>query len=258
MQDNSFYSYLTERLRYNEKKATYLQNWVAKYHAFKKGRPSGSVADYLSMLSARFEPWQILQAKEAVYLYLRFTGKLPTHDTPYKPTLPYKAKVKNTEDPKPQAQKASSVIRLWDEATRIMRQSLRIQHKSYATEKTYLGWVERFAQWTRLMPDKLTEQHVKKYLSYLAVDRKVAVATQRQAFNALLYFYRYVLAIPIEDLSGTVASKIPQRLPVVLSKKEIDAALLCLPALHKLMCRIISSMRMIGQNIEMGSCCLLP
>lgn len=108
------------------------------------------------------------------------------------------------------------------------------------------------------MPDKLTEQHVKKYLSYLAVDRKVAVATQRQAFNALLYFYRYVLAIPIEDLSGTVASKIPQRLPVVLSKKEIDAALLCLPALHKLMCRIISSMRMIGQNIEMGSCCLLP
>jgi hypothetical protein len=39
----------------------------------------------------------------------------------------------------------------------------------------------------------LSQQDVKDYLTYLAVDKKVAASTQNQAFNALLFLYKQVI-----------------------------------------------------------------
>ena len=37
------------------------------------------------------------------------------------------------------------------------------------------------------------------FLTHLAVNRKVSASTQNQAFNALLFLYRKVLQIDIDD-----------------------------------------------------------
>jgi integron integrase len=53
----------------------------------------------------------------------------------------------------------------------------------------------------------------------------VAAATQNQALAALLFLYRQVLGIELPWLKNVVRSKVPRRLPVVLTRDEVRAVL---------------------------------
>jgi integron integrase len=64
------------------------------------------------------------------------------------------------------------------------------------------------------------ESEVREFLSWLAVQKNVAAATQNQALNALVFLYSRVLEKPLGDLGGTARAKRPPRLPVVLSHAE--------------------------------------
>ena len=64
------------------------------------------------------------------------------------------------------------------------------------------------------------EREIEAFLSHLAVDRKVAAATQNQAFNAILFLYRAVLGKKLDDSIDAVRAKRPRRLPTVLSRQE--------------------------------------
>jgi hypothetical protein len=72
-----------------------------------------------------------------------------------------------------------------------MRQAIRIKHYSYRTERSYLGWVERFIHYASAIKKKdihtagLDSGDVRDFLSYLALQRRVSASTQNQAFNAL-------------------------------------------------------------------------
>jgi hypothetical protein len=44
----------------------------------------------------------------------------------------------------------------------------------------------------------MDENEIKKYLNYLANNRKVSASTQNQALSVLLFIYRQVLKIEIE------------------------------------------------------------
>ena len=126
-------------------------------------------------------------------------------------------------------------------------QRMRLMHLSYRTEKSYLSWLFRFRSFVHEKNcSALTEQDLKNFLSYLAVERKVAGATQKLAFNALLFFYRHVLDVEIGGLSTVVRSKIGRRLPVVLSKEEIRKVFSQLQGTHLLMATVIygSGMRL--------------
>ncbi len=70
-------------------------------------------------------------------------------------------------------------------------------------------------------PAGITQEDLKHYLSYLAVDRKVSASTQQQAFNALLFLFRYVLNKQIEGIAETIRSRVSKRLPVILDQDEI-------------------------------------
>ncbi len=65
------------------------------------------------------------------------------------------------------------------------------------------------------------KEEIESFLSYLAVTRKVAVATQNQALAALLFLYRDVLGITLDWLENIVRAKKPVRLPVVLTRTEV-------------------------------------
>jgi len=66
---------------------------------------------------------------------------------------------------------------------------------------------------------------VQAFLTYLAVEGKVAAATQNQAFAALLFLYREVLQKSLGDLQNVVRAKLPKRLPDVLTKDEVARVL---------------------------------
>lgn len=66
---------------------------------------------------------------------------------------------------------------------------------------------------------------VEAFLTHLAVEGKVAAATQNQALSALLFLYREVLEINLPWLDQVVRAKRPARLPVVLTRQEVTAVL---------------------------------
>jgi hypothetical protein len=74
-------------------------------------------------------------------------------------------------------------------------------------------------------------------MTYLAVERNVANSSQNQAFNALLFLFRHVLDKRIDDISEAVRAKRNRRLPVVLTKSEIERLFAQMSGLYLLMAR---------------------
>ena len=83
-------------------------------------------------------------------------------------------------------------------------------------------------------PDHLNTEDVKGFLTDLAVRQNVAGATQNQAFNALLLFYRHVLRCEFGKIDGVVRAKRRPYVPVVLSRGEVEAVLERVPAPYRL------------------------
>ncbi|WP_350016251.1 integron integrase [Rhodanobacter sp. IGA1.0] len=115
-----------------------------------------------------------------------------------------------------------SAPRLMDEVRRV----LRLKHYSIRTEEAYVGWIRRFILANgKRHPREMGEAEVEAFLSALAVQGKVAAATQNQALAALLFLYKQVLNIELPWMEGVVRAKRPQRVPVVLSRDEVTRAL---------------------------------
>ncbi len=103
-----------------------------------------------------------------------------------------------------------------------VRNLIRTKHYSIRTEETYVGWIKRFIMFHgKRHPKDMGNKEISAFLTHLAVDRKVAAATQNQAFNALLFLYRNVLQMEFGQLENVERAKKPRRLPVVFTKEEI-------------------------------------
>jgi len=114
-----------------------------------------------------------------------------------------------------------------------VRAAIRVRHYSIRTEKSYIRWIVRFIRFHAYRhPEDMGEAEVAAFLSYLAIRRSVAAATQNQAFNALVFLYKAVLDRPLGDLRGLVRAKRPQRLPVVLTPREVGLVLRFLDSNH--------------------------
>jgi len=63
-----------------------------------------------------------------------------------------------------------------------VRDTLRRKHYSYRTEKTYLHWIRRFIYFhSKRHPRDMAEPEIAKFLTHLAVARRVSASTQNQA-----------------------------------------------------------------------------
>lgn len=102
-----------------------------------------------------------------------------------------------------------------------MRKELRLRHKAMETERSYVGWVQRFMRHCRSQElERFGEPQIKDFLTDLAVERNVAARTQNQAKSALLFLFQRVMGRELGFLDVSPSSK-PERLPVVLSRPEI-------------------------------------
>jgi integron integrase len=121
-----------------------------------------------------------------------------------------------------------------------VRAKLQALHYSHLTERAYVTWIRRFILFHgKRHPLTLGPSDVESFLSDLAVNRKVAAATQNQALNALLFLYRRVLEADLPWLTGVVRAKKPARLPVVLTEQEVAAVLGRLDGVHWLIAGLL-------------------
>lgn len=107
---------------------------------------------------------------------------------------------------------------LIEEAVRLMR----IRQMSYRTEESYIGWLRRLGHYHADVPmNELSEEHIKGFLSHLAVEEGVSAATQKQALNACVFLLREVQRRELGDFSDYVQANPRKYYPVVYSWEEL-------------------------------------
>ena len=134
-----------------------------------------------------------------------------------------------------------------------VRAAIRTRHYGRRTEAAYVAWIKRFIFFHgKRHPAEMGEAEVTRFLSSLAVDFQVSASTQNQALSALLFLYRQVLQHPLPWLDNIVPAKRPVRLPVVLSRDEVQAILAYLHEPPHLMATLLY-----GAGLRVLECCRL-
>ncbi len=137
---------------------------------------------------------------------------------------------------------------------------LRVKHYQWRTERTYRDWIWRFANWLGREPDTAKESDIGGFLTWLAVSRKVAASTQRQALNALVFFFREVLGREPGALGEYRKAHKRHRLPTVLTRSECRRLLAELDGAAGLMgrlmygagLRLMEMLRLRVQDVDFG------
>ena len=112
----------------------------------------------------------------------------------------------------------------WTTAYDGLYSEIKVRHYSPNTYKSNKIWLGKFQTFTKSKPlEKLSNQDIKDFLTFLAIKKNVSASTQNQAFNALLFFFRYVLKKEPGNIRDAVRSKQKRYIPVVLTRQEIDA-----------------------------------
>ena len=119
--------------------------------------------------------------------------------------------------------------------------SLILRTKDYAirTEQTYCHWVQRFLlENSQSSLRELNESKAESFLTHLTLRRNVSKNTQGVALCAIVFFFKEVLGRSLENLSH-VHSKKPGKLPVVLSRNEMDCLLNNMSGIHQTMASLM-------------------
>lgn len=141
----------------------------------------------------------------------------------------------------------------------IVRGKIRLKHYSIRTEQAYVDWIKRYIlHFNKRHPNDLGANEVEQFLTFLAVEGRVAASTQNQAKSALLFLYKEVLGAELPWLDKVQQAKAPKRLPVVLSKDEVRLILKQLDGTHHLIVsllygtgmRILEALRLRVKDID--------
>ncbi len=142
-----------------------------------------------------------------------------------------------------------------------VREVIRFKHYSIRTEEAYLAWIRRFILFHgKRHPREMGEPEVRAFLSHLAVEGAVAASTQNQAFSAILFLYREVLKQELGWIADIERSKMPVRVPVVLTSAESRAILGKLTGVPRIMAlllygsglRLMECVRLRVKDIDFG------
>ncbi len=211
-----------------ENQIKYYLIWISKYSAYKNQFQQDNLQDYLDSISENYKDWQVIQAQKAVNMYKYYLAAYSIG----KKDIVVKTPIS------------------WNEVEAKLKESCKFQHKSYSTEKTCLYWVRTFGRYLENKePGAVSEIEVKNFLTYLAVQKGLAGSTQKQAFIAILYFFRNVLFKEISNLNDVVRSSSNKKLPIVLTKDEIQLILDQMKGIYKIMIELIY-----GGGLRLSEC----
>lgn len=211
--------------------------WVHRFAEF-LGNPPGDltvtepqvIAFLRSLRDSKTPAWQRLQAVRAVEAYQRITlGTTEPSLRAIRQTLSRLAD-QDAAAPdrwdRPGTRDERHLVGIIDPREppilQQTRRELRLRHKALRTEQTYIGWIERFIRHCGTADLAATgEREIRSFLTQLATDGHVTAGTQNQAKSALLFLFRMVLDRDLGFLDVPRATK-PEKLPVVLSRQEIE------------------------------------
>ncbi len=219
-----FKNFLSSKNKVNDKYLPYYLKWVAEGYRFLDTPLSQSITNdqksqFLKYLSKSHEDWQVNQADNALRLYGYFLS---------------------SQHPDKAGCIPENLINDWKAVEEKMIEAIRLRHRSYSTEKTYIAWIRQFQGFLKSKELKaLDGKDIQDFLSYLAVERKVSSSTQNQALNALVFAYRNVLEKDIEDQINSVRARQKRRLPIVLTIKEVNNIFDAMSGIYCLMAKLI-------------------
>ena len=121
-----------------------------------------------------------------------------------------------------------------------VREVMRLKHYSLRTEQAYRQWIKRFIFFHgKRHPKDMGPVEVRCFLNDLAARQMVAVSTQNQALNALVFLYREVLQADLGELGEFERPSRPARLPVVLRQEETQRLLAAMTGTEQLMAQML-------------------
>jgi integron integrase len=117
-----------------------------------------------------------------------------------------------------------------------VRDAIRLKHYSYRTEQTYVQWIRRYILFhNKRHPKDMGVPEIEAFLTHLATQENVAASTQNQAFSSLLFLYRHVLDIQLEDRINALRARNSRYLPTVLTVAEVQAVIKKMSGVHYLL-----------------------
>lgn len=131
-----------------------------------------------------------------------------------------------------------------------VRQVMIQRNYSPRTIKSYSSWMKRYIIYNgTIHPSNLGVSHIRKFLTYLAVDRKVAPSTQNQALQSILFLYKEILEEDIGWIDDFKRPRHSKHLPVVFSKNEISNILIHTKGVNRLILKLIY-----GSGLRLSEC----
>ena len=121
-----------------------------------------------------------------------------------------------------------------------VRDAVRLKHYSYRTEETYVQWIRRYILFhNKRHPQEMGVPEIELFLTHLAVQEGVAAATQNQALSAILFLYRQVLQLPLDERIDAIRAKRSRNLPTVLTPEEVRLVIQHMWGVHRLMVQLL-------------------
>jgi integron integrase len=144
-----------------------------------------------------------------------------------------------------------------------VRAVMRLHHYSLHTERAYVDWIRRYVRFHRMQRrEDLAggEAKIEAFLTDLAVNGRVAPATQNQAMNALVFLYKRVLQVPLDEAIAAVRADRKPNVPVVLTREEVARMLplvegvahLVVKLLYGSGLRIMEALRLRVKDVDLG------
>jgi integron integrase len=246
------------------------RGWILGFLKFIKPRRHSQaiakdVEEFLAKLGAEEKKdWQLRQAEEALRIFFteveplnwaahwpegieRICGRIRATDAVRPPTRgPATGELLKRSD-------SGDLPARYAGFLDVVRETLRMERYAYRTEQTYLDWVRRFLIFAFPKSRREIEAtHVREYLEYLTLVRRVSASTQNQALNALQFLFTKVLKRKIGMLDELARAPQSRRLPTVLSRTEVRALLDVMDGTGRLMADL-----MYGAGLRVTECARL-
>ncbi|MBN2628483.1 MAG: integron integrase [Spirochaetales bacterium] len=206
----------------------YYLHWTEKYLEFLKDKEHSPkyLQGFLSRLEETHPEWQVKQAVEAINLFLISDQNIVGND-PFKGTD-------------------------WAQLEKRYTDTLKTMRRARSTIQSYVTWFYKFKKYTGKDVQNLSPADFEKFITSLAVKKGVSYSTQNQAYNGLLFLYRYILKQDLSLMKPPVKSQIPSKLPIVLSVDEIRTIFSHMTRDFLIMARLIY-----GSGLRINECMTL-
>lgn len=133
-----------------------------------------------------------------------------------------------------------------------MKQDLKLARYASSTATHYVTAVDRLSAYFNLPPERLTQDQLREYVDHLVVDVGLAASTLKVDMAGLRFVFARTLGRP-EMVSWMASPRQAAKLPVVLSREEVEALLV---AMSTPMFRAVA-MVMYGAGLRISEACAL-